>query len=69
MQKRKTNQIVLIFMIFTYVGFITTNLITLFFDFKMRIKANVIVSLCHDVSAVAFSVLKKKENNKLIKLI
>lgn len=45
----KSNKIHIILLSMTYLGFIITNLMTLFFDFHIGLKCNVMISLFSDI--------------------
>ncbi|MFB0638515.1 MAG: hypothetical protein AB2N28_2410 [Candidatus Phytoplasma solani] len=51
---------ILIILTLTYIGFIITNLMTLFFDFNLGIKANTIISLFSDIVFLIYIWLKEQ---------
>ncbi|WP_373402962.1 hypothetical protein [Candidatus Phytoplasma solani] len=55
---------ILIILTLTYIGFIITNLMTLFFDFNLGIKANTIISLFSDIVFLIYIWLKEQRKNE-----
>ncbi|WP_349401981.1 putative membrane protein [Candidatus Phytoplasma solani] len=55
---------ILIILTFTYIGFIITNLMILFFDFNLGIKANTTISLVSDVVFLIYIWLKEQRKNE-----
>ncbi|GLH61039.1 hypothetical protein [Paulownia witches'-broom phytoplasma] len=53
---------ILITLTLTYLGFIITNLMTLFFDFNLGIKANITISLVSDIVFLIYIWLKEFQN-------
>ncbi|GLH60549.1 hypothetical protein [Paulownia witches'-broom phytoplasma] len=53
---------ILIILTLTYLGFIITNLMTLFFDFNLGIKANITISLVSDIVFLIYIWLKEFQN-------
>ncbi|WP_235043249.1 hypothetical protein [Candidatus Phytoplasma australiense] len=53
---------ILILLSITYLGFIITNLMTLFFDFNLGIKANTAISLVSDVVFLIYIWVKEFNN-------
>ncbi|WP_235043271.1 hypothetical protein [Candidatus Phytoplasma australiense] len=53
---------ILILLSITYLGFIITNLMTLFFDFSLGIKANTAISLVSDVVFLIYIWVKEFNN-------
>ncbi|MFB0638568.1 hypothetical protein [Candidatus Phytoplasma solani] len=51
---------ILIILTLTYIGFIITNLMTLFFDFNLGIKANTTISLFSDIVFLIYIWLKEQ---------
>ncbi|WP_373402937.1 hypothetical protein [Candidatus Phytoplasma solani] len=52
---------ILIILTLTYIGFIITNLMTLFFDFNLGIKANTTISLFSDIVFLIYIWLKEQQ--------
>ena len=50
---------ILIILTLTYIGFIITNLMTLFFDFNLGIKVNTAISLVSDIVFLIYIWLKE----------
>lgn len=50
---------ILIILTLTYIGFIITNLMTLFFDFNLGMKANTAISLVSDIVFLIYIWLKE----------
>ncbi|CCP88110.1 hypothetical protein [Candidatus Phytoplasma solani] len=55
---------ILIILTLTYIGFIITNLMTLFFDFNLGIKANTTISLFSDIVFLIYIWLKEQRKNE-----
>ncbi|GAK73652.1 MAG: hypothetical protein QS2022_3570 [Candidatus Phytoplasma asteris] len=58
-------KIILIILTLTYIGFIITNLMTLFFDFNLGIKANTTISLISDIVFLFYLWIKEYKNAKI----
>ncbi|AYJ01450.1 hypothetical protein CWO85_03025 [Candidatus Phytoplasma ziziphi] len=58
-------KIILTILSFTYIGFIITNLMTLFFDFNLGIKANTTISLISDIVFLFYLSIKENKNAKI----
>ncbi|MBP5835834.1 hypothetical protein [Candidatus Phytoplasma meliae] len=58
-------KLILALLTLTYIGFIVTDVMTLFFDFQFGIKANTLISLISDVVFLSYLWMKEVKNEKV----